>query len=353
MLMLTYFLIAVGISFLCSILEAVLLSITQAHIEIVKNKNSTLGNLMQHQKDNIDLSIGAILTLNTFAHTLGAAGVGAEAVKLFGEEYMFYISAILTLLILVFSEIIPKTLGAYYWSSLSGICSRIIKVLVLITYPLLIIMNKMTNLLTPKEKRDKITKEEINAAANIAQENGIIKDKDSDIIENLLNLEDIKVKDIHTPRSVMVAFDEDEVIESFEDDEKSLDFSKLKEYSRIPVYSSNVDNIVGMFFSKEYFHEYVENNMKDKSKIIKPIFKVNENIPISKLLDLFLSRKEQLFIVVDNYGQTEGVVTLEDAIETLLGIEIVDEHDQNIDMRELAKTRMKLIRNNLLKKTPR
>lgn len=350
MLMLTYFLIAVGVSFLCSILEAVLLSITSAHIEIIKNKNESLGALMQKQKENIDFSIASILTLNTFAHTLGAAGVGAEAVKIFGEEYMFYISAILTLLILVFSEIIPKTLGAYYWQSLSGVCTRAIKFLVFITYPLLVIMNKLTKLITPKEKRNTITKEEITAAATIAQESGIIKNKDSDIIENLLNLEEIKVKDIHTPRSVMASFSKDELLESFADENKKLNYDKLKEYSRIPIYDDNIDNIVGLIYSKEYFHEYICHKHKNKEEIIKPIFKVNENIPISKLLDIFLARKEQLFIVEDNYGQTEGVVTLEDAIETLLGIEIVDEHDKTIDMRELAKTRMKLVRNNLMKK---
>lgn len=350
MLMLTYFLIAVGVSFICSILEAVLLSITSAHIEITKNKNESLGGLMQKQKEDIDFSIASILTLNTFAHTLGAAGVGAEAVKIFGEEYMFYISAILTMLILVFSEIIPKTLGAYYWQSLGGICTRTIKFLVFITYPLLIVMNKITKFITPKEKRSTITKEEITAAATIAQESGVIKNKDSDIIENLLNLEDIKVKDIHTPRSVMVSFSKDELLDSFDDINKKLNYDKLKEYSRIPIYDDNIDNIVGLIFSKEYFHEYICNKHKNKEEIIKPIFKVNENIPISKLLDIFLSRKEQLFIVEDNYGQTEGVVTLEDAIETLLGIEIVDEHDKNIDMRELAKTRMKLVRNKLIKK---
>lgn len=350
MLMLTYFLIAVGISFICSILEAVLLSITTSHIEVIKNKNKTLGSLMQKQKENIDLSIGAILTLNTFAHTLGAAGVGAEAVKIFGDEYMFYISAILTLLILVFSEIIPKTLGAYYWKSLSGICTRIIKFLVIITYPLLIIMNKITAFITPEDKKIPITKEEITAAASIAHESGVIREKDSDVIENLLSLEEVKVKDIHTPRSVMVSFSKKELLESFNNTNKQLDLTKLKEYSRIPIYEENIDNILGQIFSKEYFHEYITNEHKNKEKIIKPVYKVNENIPISKLLDLFLSKKEQLFIVEDNYGQTEGVVTLEDAIETLLGIEIVDEHDKNIDMREVAKRRMKLLKNNLLRK---
>ncbi len=159
MLILTYFLIAIGVSFLCSILEAVLLSITASHVEIVKQENEKLGLEMQKQKTNIDFSIAAILTLNTFAHTLGAAGVGAEAAKLFGVEYMFHISAFLTILILVFSEIIPKTLGAYYWKSLSRFSTRTIKFLIFITYPLLIILSKITNYITQKKKENKSQKE--------------------------------------------------------------------------------------------------------------------------------------------------------------------------------------------------
>ena len=343
MLMFIYFLIAVGVSFLCSILEAILLSIDKAYVEVTKTKNKPLGDLMQKQQDNIDFSIGSILTLNTFAHTLGAAGVGAEAVKVFGQEYMFYISAVLTILILIFSEIIPKTIGAYYWKALGGISTRVISFLVFITYPLLVIMSKITSFVTSNEK-SKITKEEITAATNIALKDGIIKNKDSNIINNLLNLENIKVKDIHTPRSVVESFSEDEIIQSLETQEKKLDFTKLRQYSRIPVYSTNIDSIIGVLFSKEYFLEYIENNLENKTDIIKPVFSVYENIPISKLIDLFISRKEQLFIVVDRYDQTEGIVTLEDAIETLLGSEIVDEQDKFTDMRELAKSRMKHIR---------
>ena len=343
MLMFTYFFIAVGISFLCSILEAVLLSITVSHVQIVKEENENLGLLMQDQKSNIDFSIAAILTLNTFAHTLGAAGVGAEAVKIFGEEYMFYISAVLTILILVFSEIIPKTLGAYYWKSLSGFSTRTIKFLVVITYPILIVMNKITTYITPK-KKELITKEEIIATANIAEEKGVIKEKESDMIENLLHLHEIKVKDILTPRSVLFAVQKDELLNSFKSKKNNLDLEKFKEYSRIPVYENNIDDIVGIVRSKEYFHEFIENKLKKKSEIIKPVHQINENIPISKLIDMFIAKKEHMFVVVDSYGQTEGVVTLEDAVETLLGIEIVDELDSNIDMREAARAKMMKIR---------
>lgn len=342
MLILTYFLIAVGVSFLCSILEAVLLSITASHIELVKQDNYKLGSQMQKQKQSIDYSIAAILTLNTFAHTLGAAGVGAEAAKMFGEDYMFHISAVLTLLILIFSEIIPKTLGAYYWRSLSGFSTRTIKILIFATYPLLIVLNKITNYITPSNK-ETITKEEIIATANIAEESGILRERESGVIENLLQLNEIKVRDIFTPRSVVFSVQKDDLLNSFKS-HKILDLEKFKEYSRVPVYGKDIDDIIGVVISKEYFYEYIENNLEDKQTIIKPIFSVNENIPISKLIDLFILKKEHMFVVVDNYEQTKGVVTLEDAVETLLGVEIVDELDTNIDMREVARTKMKEIR---------
>ncbi len=345
MLILIYFSITIGVSFLCSILEAVILSITSSHIELTKQSNEKLALLMQKQKQDIDFSIASILTLNTFAHTLGAAGVGAEAAKLFGEEYMFYISAILTILILVFSEIIPKTLGAYYWRSLAGFATRVIRFLVIITYPILIVMNKITAYITPNTK-DTITKEEIMATASIAEEKGVLKEKETDVIQNLLDLNKIKVKDIYTPRNVVFAVEKSKLLESFISSIDIIDLEKFKEYSRVPVYDKGIDDIEGMVISKEYFYEYIQNNLEDKSAIIKPLYHVNENVPISKLIDMFLVKKEHMFLVVDSYGQTEGVVTLEDAVETLLGTEIVDELDSNIDMREVARAKVMQLRAN-------
>lgn len=341
MLLIVYFFIAVGISFLCSILESVLLSLTPAYIASIKNTKPKTATLLKNQKKNIDKSIGAILTLNTFAHTLGAAGVGAEAVKIFGDEYMFYISAFLTILILIFSEIIPKTIGAYYWKSLSAISARLINVLIIITYPLLIIMKHITKLISPKNSSfTNISKEELEATVSLGEEAGLLKENDSLIIENILTLKKIKVKDIHTPRSVMFCLSKENLEKSFDkNSDVKLNLLKLKEYSRVPIYEENIDNIVGIIFSKEYFYEYTKENRKVENKLIKPVFKINENIPVSKLLDMFITKKEHMFIVVDNYDQTEGIVTLEDAIETLLGKEIVDEFDQNIDMRALAKNR--------------
>ena len=260
---------------------------------------------------------------------------------------MFYISAFLTILILVFSEIIPKTIGAYYWKELSTISSLFISTLVFITYPLLIIMEFITKAITKNKGKNFITKDELEATVAMGEEAGILKEKELHIIENIFELRDIKVKDIYTPRNVMFTISEDILLESLTKSDKTvIELEKMKEYSRIPIFKKDIDEIVGIVFSKEYFYEFIENRLENKQDIIKSVFKVHKNIPISKLLDLFISRKEHLFIVVDNYDQTAGIVTLEDAIETLLGLEIVDEFDNNTNMRELAKS-LKFLKNNI------
>jgi len=338
MLLLTYFLLAVGVSFICSILEAVLLSQNQSYIESLKTTKPNLAKRLEKQKKDIELSIGSILTLNTFAHTLGAAGVGAEAVKIFGDEYMFYISAILTILILVFSEIIPKTIGAMYWKELSGISSLVIQFLTFITYPLLFLMNFITSFITKNKPNETITTEELKATINMGEEAGLIKEKDSHIIDNILKYSKIKAKKIYTPRKVLFSMNKKDLLYSLENKStKNIEIDKLKEYSRIPIFKENIDDIVGVIFSKEYFHEFIEDTLENKKDIIRPVFTINENIPISKLLDLFLSRKEHMFIIVDDYEQTKGIITLEDVLEELLGAEIVDELDTIINKREEAK----------------
>ncbi len=199
-------------------------------------------------------------------------------------------------------------------------------------------MQKITILISGNRNSNIITKDEIEATVAMGEEAGIIKEKHTNIIENILELNKIKVKDIHTPRNVMFSIQKKDLEDSLSyKSTTSIDTEKLKIYSRVPIYNDDFDDIVGMILSKEYFYELNEDKLEDNSKIIKPIFKINENVPVSKLLDLFLSRKEHMFIVVDNYDQTEGIVTLEDALETLLGTEIIDELDQDIDMREVAK----------------
>lgn len=330
-----FFIAAVAISFLCSILEAVLLSTTTYYIDSLVLQNKIGANLLKKNKDQIDKSISAILTINTFANTLGAAGVGAEAMVLFGEEYMFLASSVLTVTILYFSEIIPKTIGALYWKTLAIPASYLITFIVIIAYPFLILSTLLTKLFK-KSERQKISREEIIAASEQGEKEGIINEQESDIIENLLNLKTKKVEEILTPRSVVFALDKETTIEEF------FQREDYDTFSRIPIYSQTLDNIEGMVLLRHLMNEKIQgNNDKKLKEIMAPISRIHKNISVSKALEIFIKRKEHIFIVQDSYAQTEGVVTLEDAIETLLGTEITDEFDSVEDMQVLAKLKLK------------
>lgn len=344
-LLLTYLSIALFISFICSVLEAVLLSSTMSYIEILsKNGNSKTVKLLKELKSNIDKPIASILILNTFAHTMGAAGVGAQAQVLFGDEWQTAIAFVLTLLILYFSEIIPKTIGAIYWKKLLTPSAYLISFMIKVTYPLVWFSGFMTNYIS-KGKKDEInfSREEIMAVVALGEKEGSIHSKESVLIKNLFKLKNIKIKEIMTPRSVVFALNADiQVKDAIEDD-------KMYIHSRIPIYNESIDDIIGMVFNQTILEESVEERddtlLKD---ITVPVHKISENVPVSLLIDLFVKRKTHLFIVHDNYGQTTGVVTLEDAIETLLGVEIVDEMDECEDMQAFAKDKSKKFQDKLL-----
>jgi CBS domain containing-hemolysin-like protein len=335
-LLFIYLAIAIGVSFLCSIVESVLLSLNMSHINVIKKENEKVGNLLEKLKTNINESIAAILILNTIAHTLGAAGIGAEASRIFGLEYMFFISAILTLLILFFSEIIPKTIGAQFYKELARPSAYLIKIFIFLTYPLIKVSLFITKMIEKKGSKGGITREELLETALLVEDGGHIDEKESDVIENVLKLNKSKVSDILTPRSVVFALEKSMSLEDV------LKTEGIKKFSRVPVYDGSIDNIVGDVLSKEVFQKAINNKKGDITDLIGPIFSIHENIPVSYALDLFIKRKEHMFLVTDSYGQTEGIVTLEDCIETLLGLEIMDESDTTEDMRKLAKDKMKL-----------
>jgi len=330
-LLFIYLFLAVGVSFLCSILEAVILSTNKFFIAAQIEQKVNGSKVLKKNSEEIDKSLSAILTLNTFAHTLGAAGVGAQAVIIFGEEYMFVISFILTLVILYFSEIIPKTIGAIYWQKLAIFSAYTIRGLIIITYPLLKISSLLTSLLK-QNYNEKISVDEIKAAADQGEKDGLINEREGDIIDNALNLRSYKIKDILTPRSVVFALSADMSIE---------EFFKLEDYdnfSRIPVYDGDIDNIIGIVLLRKIMIEKIDANSNKKIRdIVSDIYEVNENIHVSKVLELFIKRQDHIFLVKDRYNQTVGIVTLEDAIETLLGVEIVDEFDDVEDMQVFAK----------------
>ena len=344
-LLLTYLLIALFVSFMCSVLEAVLLSSTPSYIETLsKNGNSKTVKKLKELKSNIDKPISSILTLNTFAHTMGAAGVGAQAQILFGNEWQTAIAFILTLLILYTSEIIPKTIGAIYWKNLLVPSAYLITFMIKITYPLVWLSGLLTNYIS-KGKKDEInfSRDEIMAVVTLSEKEGSIHSKESVLIENLFKLKNIKTKEIMTPRSVVFALNADTTVE------EAIENDKMYIHSRIPIYGDTIDDIIGIVFNQTILEESVEERDNTLLRdITVPVHKISENVPVSMLIDLFVKRKTHLFLVHDNYGQTSGVVTLEDAIETLLGVEIMDEMDEVEDMQAFARDKSKQFQDKML-----
>ncbi len=331
-----FFVLSVSISFLCSVLESVLLSTQISFVSLLEKESPKTGKLLRSHKENINVSIASILILNTIANTLGAAAVGAQASKIFGNDAVMYVSIVLTFAILYISEIVPKTIGAIYWKPLAPISAHIIKFFIFITYPIILTTLFITNKISKGHEEVKTTKDELLESMLISEDEGVIDEKESDYIENVLKLDEVKISDILTPRSVVFALEEHlsikEVISTQDD---------IFNFSRIPIYNTTIDNVTGIILTKQLFRESLKDDSVNLAKIKKDIFAINENIPVAKALDLFISKKEHMFLVTDSYGQTEGIVTLEDCVETILGIEIVDESDKTDDMRELAKRLMK------------
>lgn len=337
-LLVLYLSLALFVSFLCSVLEAVLLSSTNSYVETIpKENNETAIATIKELKANIDKPISSILTFNTFAHTMGAAGVGAQTQILFGAEWQTLVAFVVTLLILYVSEIIPKTIGALYWKKLLIPSAYMISFLVTISTPFTWISSLLTNYISKNKKhQSNFSRDEIMAVVAMGEKEGSILSKESDLIENLLKLKNIKAKDIMTPRSVVFALPATTTIEA------AIEDDRMYIHSRIPVYGDTLDDVVGIAFNQRILEESVEDHDKTTLEdIVHEVHMVSENLPVPNLIDQFVKRKTHLFVVFDSYGQTAGVVTLEDAIETLLGVEIVDEMDEVEDMQLFAKDRSK------------
>ena len=344
-LLITYLLVAVLVSFLCSILEAVLLSSTPSYIEsLSKTMNSNTVEMLRELKSNTNRSVSSILILNNFVLILGAAGVGAQSQILFGQEMEATIAIILAFCLLYFSEIIPKTIGAIYWKKLLIPSAYIINFLIKVLYPLVWISMFLTNAISKgKIKESTFSRDEIMAAVTMGEKEGSILSKESALIENLFKLKNIKTKDIMIPRSVVFALKSDITVE------EAIEEDKMYIHSRIPIFTDTIDDVIGIVFNQNILEQSVEE--KDQTILLDitvPVHKISENVPVSSLIDQFINRKTHLFIVQDNYGQTSGVVTLEDAIETLLGVEIVDEMDEVEDMQAFARNKNKQFQDKML-----
>ena len=335
-LLILFAFISIFVSFLCSILEAVLLSVSPTFINIKKKEGKAFANTLEIIKKDVDKPLIAILTLNTIAHTVGAILVGVQAEKVFGngDNSIMIVSALMTLLILVISEIIPKTIGATYWKQLAGISTSILKVLIFFfTWTGIIwILQRVTNLFGKGAHGSVLSREDFHAMTDIAQEEGVFQESESVIIKNLINFKEVRVKDVMTPRTVMKIASENMKIKTFYDENPNLKFS------RIPIYRKNTDDISGYFLKDNLLESIIKGNGDKTLKTIqRELLVTTRNLPIPELFETLIAKREHLALVVDEYGSVSGLVTQEDVIETLLGLEIMDESDNVADLQLLAR----------------
>lgn len=336
-LILLYFLGALSLSFLCSVLEAVLLSTPMSYISMRENQGSKTATLMKQYKNNVDRPVGAILSLNTIAHTIGSAGVGAESIKIFGEQYFGLISAILTLLILVLSEIIPKTIGASYWRSLAMPSTRIIRVLVLITYPLVLLSELITKVFTPRGNQASMSREEVSAMVDVGTTEGIFRESESKLIKSCIALSGVKARQIMTPSIVVESACQDLTVKDFQ-------AKQSWSFSRIPVYAGDKDYITGYVLKDAVLKLLSEDQFHVKlSDLKRPILTFREEESVFQIWEKMLEKREHISVIIDEYGGLRGLVTMEDIIETMTGVEIVDEDDVAVDMQALAKEKSRLM----------
>lgn len=336
-LLFTFFLLAILVSFLCSLLEAVLLSITPSYARLKFQEGGRIGQQLESFKSNIDRPLAAILTLNTIAHTVGAIGVGDQSAKIWTDANPMitavFVPAVMILGILILSEIIPKTLGANHWRKLVPFTVSVIRIMIFLLYPLVWLSQIITRRLKKDKSQSVFSRSEFLAMAEIGVTEGVFEKQDSEIIANLLRLDTVRTEDIMTPRMVVQLASEDSTIKAFYKHAGKLPFS------RIPLFEGKEkEHISGYFLKSELLENLVQGNGDECLNAIKrDIIVVHESFPISDLFNRFLEKREHIALVVDEFGGMSGIVTMEDVLETLLGMEIIDESDSTVDMQALAR----------------
>ncbi len=331
-LMIVFATTAIGFSFLCSVAEAVVLSVSPSYIANLEKSGKKSAVLLKRVKSDIDRSLAAILTLNTIAHTVGAGGAGAEAAAYFGKDAVGIAMAVLTLLILFLSEIIPKTIGALYWRTLAPVTARFVRMLIWALYPLILVSEQLTDLLTRGKTAQPFNREEFAALADIGAAAGQLDPKESRILKNLLRFPSLRAEDIMTPRTVVFTLQQDITVHEVMSRDAELGFS------RIPIYGENRDEITGFVLKTDILlHEHRHEGKTKLRDLRRDLRAVNEATRLSHVLEELLDNRAHILLVVDDYGGMDGIVTLEDVVETLIGIEIVDEADKIDDMRHLAR----------------
>ncbi len=334
---------AIIISAGCSLFESVLYSVPTRHIETMVQAGKSTGKLFKKMRRDIDRPIAAILSLNTIAHTAGAAVAGSAASAVFGYEWLGFFSVFFTLAVLVFAEIIPKTAGVVYCRSLVPKVAYPLRGLVWFMTPAIWLSGLITRLFTGDKSEEEITAEEIRVMARLSLQTGGIKPYQEQAIENILTLQNKQVKDVMTPRTVIFSLSEHLTVE---------EASKVDtnwEHSRFPVYDQDMEDVVGVVFTKELFMALAEGK-KDMylTQLMRPVHFVVETARLNTVLMEYLELRQHLFVVLDEYGGLSGLSSLEDILEEILGREIVDESDEVADKRELARSR----RERLVGKSP-
>ncbi len=343
-LLLVYVLIALGLSFLCSVLEAVLLSVTPGYIGQISQERPQVGERLAAMKRDVDRPLSAILSLNTIAHTVGAAGAGAQAQAEFGAEILAVASAILTLLILVLSEIIPKTLGAVYWRRLAPGLARVMPPLMLLMSPFVWLSNLITRSIHQgSHHENSVSKEEIAALARLGTEQGVFDASESRILANLFRFGSLRTRDIMTPRTVMFSLPMDKTVGDVVPAGGGPDSTvqtATSVFSRIPIYGDSPDDVRGYVLKDSIYLAAAQGRQKEAlGTFCRKLTVVPEGLSVASLFEKLLAEREHIALVVDEYGGVDGVVTMEDVLETLIGLEIVDEADATEDMREMARRR--------------
>jgi len=334
-LLVAYILLALLVSFLCSVAEAVLLSITPSYIASIKDKRPKAAKLIARLKqENVDQSLAAILTLNTIAHTVGAIGAGAKATIVFGSAWFGLFSAVMTLLILFLSEIIPKTLGAVYWRSLAPLVAHFIRVMIIGLYPLIWFSELLTRFIARGKSVHVFSREEFVALAGVGERGGHLDESESRIIQNLFRFKSLHAEDVMTPRTVIHAMPAKTTVQA------ALKDTEQWPFSRIPIFEEDIDHIVGFVLRDDLLFAAAQDKHDETlASLRRDIMITSEQSSLSDLLDQMLEKREYFAIVVDDHGGTHGLVTLEDVVETLLGAEIVDEIDRVEDMQAYARSR--------------
>jgi CBS domain containing-hemolysin-like protein len=332
-LLVLYVTLAIGVSFMCSIMEAVLLSVTPAYIGALQKERPHAAARLQSLKDDIDRPLAAILSLNTVAHTMGAAGAGAQAAAVFGSTAIGLFSALLTLAILVLSEIIPKTIGALYWRHLASGVARILGPMIWLLYPLVWFSQSITGLISRgRDDEGEASREELVAMADIGEQRGSIEALEARIVKSLMRFNGLTAKDVMTPRTVLVTFPESAAAAEVTPEDVL--------FSRIPVFAEDPDQITGYVLRDDVLQAVAEDRHEEPlTALRREILVVPEAFPLPRVFAELLSRREHIALVLAPYGGTQGIVTMEDVIETLLGLEIMDEVDQTENMRQLARRR--------------